>query len=90
MDLQPPKLDVTQVLAQSGNPQILALSCRERGLSDRVLLLLLLLPPPPPHRLSAEVNALNAVVVVRMVRERRMMRETGFEMMFLFQEGRRE
>jgi hypothetical protein len=32
MELQPPKLEVTHVLAQSGRPQILALSCRLRGL----------------------------------------------------------
>lgn len=32
IELQPPKLEVTQVLAQSGRPQILALSCRANGL----------------------------------------------------------
>lgn len=44
MELQPPKLDVTHVLAQSGRPQMLALSWRPNARSTCFDL---------PHKLKA-------------------------------------
>jgi hypothetical protein len=64
MELQPPKLEVTHVLAQSGRPQMLALSCRLKGLEWL-------------QRPSACPNVLSTVAVQRIETAGRMMELGG-------------